>query len=138
MVEGEIIDESELFNPKLYGRIGTVWVDENNTLYTAGDFLYEYKNEKWGFVTSLPENYLGGDQNAIGYITSIRGNLSNDIVLAGTSNTLRHFNGIDWQQLGLPYDPSSNIGLRGVEIKGNIAVAVGRKGSKAFIILLNR
>jgi len=138
MVEGGIVSPTELFHPKLYGRTNTVWVDENNTVYTAGDFLYQYKNGKWSFVSSLPENHLGADQSYIGYIYQMRGNASNDILMCGDKNTLRHFNGESWEQLGIPFTPTRHIFWRSVAIKGNIAVAVGDEGDKAKIIVLKR
>ena len=51
--------------------------------------------------------------------------------------SISHFNGISWQQIGLPYNPQSQISLIAKQ-KGNTVVAVGSNGSKAFIILLNR
>lgn len=137
MIEGEIIDESQLFD-KLFGRLGTLWVDEIGTLYAGADFLYQYKNNKWDFVRSLPENYLGGDQYYIGYLYSIRGNKSNDIIIAGDRNTLRHFNGLDWSEIGIPYNPYRSIFWRSVRIKDNLSVAVGDEGIQAKIIMLNK
>lgn len=140
MADGDIIDESELFNPKLYGSVGAVWVDENNIIYTGGNLLYRYKNNSWNYVTSLPENFIGGNPGTYyrGYIYAIRGNAVNDYLISGDRNTLKHFNGIDWEQLGLPYDPSSDIVWRDIQMQGNTAIAVGNKSSNAFIILLNR
>jgi hypothetical protein len=137
-INSEIISESELFN-KLYGDLAAVWLDENGTVYTGGTVLYEFKNNKWNYVRSLPENYIGGNigSNYRGAIGSISGNSSNDYIIAGDRNTLKHFNGISWQQIGLPYNPQSPIGLV-VRQKGNTVVAVGSNGSKAFIILLKR
>ncbi|OQY74771.1 MAG: hypothetical protein B6D44_03505 [Ignavibacteriales bacterium UTCHB2] len=138
MINAEIISENELFN-KLYGDLAAVWIDENGTVYTGGSLLYEFKNNKWNYVRSLPENYIGGNigSNYRGAIGSISGNSSNDYIIAGDRNTLKHFNGMSWAQIGLPYNPQSQIGLM-VKQKGKTAVAVGSNGSKAFIILLNR
>ncbi len=113
---------------------------ENNTVYTGGNLLFRYKNNSWDYVRSLPENYIGGNPGTYnrGFIASIRGNGSNDYIIAGDRNTLRHFNGVSWEQLGLPYDPQSPIVWRSVKMKDSTAVAVGDKGSNAFIILLNK
>jgi hypothetical protein len=139
MINSEIISENELFD-KLYGELTTVWVDDNGTVYTGGNLMFQYKNDKWDYVRSLPENYIGGNPGAYyrGFISSIRGNASNDYVIAGDRNTLKHFNGVSWQQIGLPYSASSPIIWYKVEQKGNTIVAVGDYGSKAFIISLNR
>ncbi|MBZ0198719.1 MAG: hypothetical protein K8H86_02545, partial [Ignavibacteriaceae bacterium] len=106
MVEGRIVSENELFNPHLMGELSTVWLDENNTLYTGGHYLYHFKNNKWDFVNSLVDNHYGGNLGAYqwAYINAIRGNASNDYIFAGERNTLRHFNGFRWKQLGNPYN----------------------------------
>ena len=139
MIEGDIIDESELFD-KLYGSFGALWIDENNTIYTGGNLLYQYKDSGWDYVRSLPENFLGGNPGTFyrGFINSIRGNASNDWIIAGDRNTLKHFNGVDWAQLGLPYDPGSGIKWSKIEIDGDVAVVVGDNGIKAKIMLLKR
>ncbi len=139
MINSGIITENELFQ-MLYGELASVWVDENNTVYTGGNLLFRYKNVSWDYVRSLPENFIGGNPGTYyrGFIASIRGNGSNDYIIAGDRNTLRHFNGVSWEQLGLPYDPQSPIIWRSVKMKGSTAAAVGDKGSKAFIILLNK
>jgi hypothetical protein len=140
MVEGRFISEAELFNPYLIGDLATVWVDENNSIYTGGHYLYQYRNNKWDYVHSLVDNHFGGNFGAYqwGYINSIRGNASNDYIIAGERNTIRHFNGISWTQLGMPYSFSSGIIWRRVETKNNIAVACGYRGDKAIIIRLKR
>ncbi len=139
MINSEIIDESELFD-KLYGDLASVWVDELGTVYSGGNLLYRYKNNEWNYVTSLPENFIGGNPGLYyrGALWSIRGNASNDYIIAGQRNTLKHFNGVSWAQIGLPYSSSSPIIWYKVDQKGNTAVAVGDRGSYAFIILLNR
>ncbi|GIK20744.1 MAG: hypothetical protein BroJett005_01580 [Ignavibacteriota bacterium] len=139
MINAEVIDESQLFQ-KLYGILGTVWLDEHNTIYTGGSLLFRYKNSEWNYETSLPENFIGGNPGASyrGVISSIRGNASNDYIIAGGRNTLKHFNGVSWEQIGLPYDPQSPIVWRNVKTKNNIVVAVGLKNNSAYIILLNR
>jgi len=139
MINSEVIDESQLFQ-KLYGILGTVWLDENNTIYTGGSILFRYKNGEWNYETSLPENFIGGNPGASyrGVISSIRGNASNDYIIAGGRNTLKHFNGINWEQIGLPYDPQSPIVWRSAKVVNNTIAAVGFKSSYAFIILLTR
>lgn len=139
MINSEVIDESQLFQ-KLYGILGTVWLDEHNTIYTGGNLLFRYKNNEWNYETSLPENFIGGNPGAYyrGFISSIRGNASNDYIIAGGRNTLKHFNGVSWEQIGLPYDPQSPIIWGSVKMKNNTAVAVGLKNNSAYIILLNK
>jgi len=133
------ISESELFET-LYGELGSTWVDEKGTIYTAGSYLYWERRGKWNFVESLPENYYQANIGALarGYISSISGNASNDIVIAGGRNTLIHFNGISWQQIGMEYSPNNPIIWYSVEQLNNLVLAVGFKDNKAIIIKLKR
>ena len=139
MIYGEIINQNELFQ-KLYGELSSVWIDNNNTIYTGGNLLYNYKNNQWDYVRSLPENYIGGNPGTYyrGFIYSIRGNANNDYVIAGDRNTLKHFNGLSWQQIGLSYNPSSPIIWFSVNVKNNTIVAAGTENGKAKVILLKK
>ncbi len=136
----DVVPENEIFNPKLYGDLVSIWIDENGTVYTAGSYLYNLKNDKWDYVNSLQANkpYRGAYAYYRGYITSIRGNASNDILISGTNNTLMHFNGKTWKHLGEGYNLNSNKTWSKVEIKGNIAVAVGKEGINGIVTLLKR
>ncbi|MCO6474654.1 MAG: hypothetical protein J5I57_13050, partial [Melioribacteraceae bacterium] len=89
---------------------------------------------------SLAGNHIGGNTNAEfrGFISGIRGNGSNDWVMCGQRNTLQHFNGSTWQQLGMAYNPLSGLNWTAVEQKSNTIAAVGFEGSRAKIILLKK
>ena len=139
MIEGDIIDESELFD-KLFGSFGALWIDENNTIYTGGNLLYQYKDGEWDYVRSLPENFINGNPGTYyrGYIYEIDGNAANDWIIVGDRNTLKHFSGVDWAQLGEPYDPGSGMFWRGLDMNDNTIVVVGDKGIKARIMVLKR
>ncbi len=139
MIEGDIIDESELFD-KLYGSLTSIWADDNNTIYTGGNLLYQYKDGEWDYVRSLPENFINGNPGTYyrGYIYEIDGNAANDWIIVGDRNTLKHFSGVDWAQLGEPYDPGSGMFWRGLDMNDNTIVVVGDKGIKARIMVLKR
>ena len=139
-VNSGIVTPEELFNPDLYGDISSIWIDEKNTLYAAGNLLYQYKFGKWDYVHSLPENFIGGNPGTYyrGYIGDVKGLKSNDMWIVGDRNTLRHFNGMSWKQIGLPYSPDSDIGWYTVYPKGNCVAAAGYKGNSAVIILIKR
>ena len=139
-VEGNGFNPSKLFKTQLYGLTEGVWLDENGTIYTAGNYLYRYKQRKWDYVRSLPENFLGGDPGNTyrAYLHAVRGNASNDIFIFGESETLIHFNGLTWERLGPPYLPwSYNFWYNG-DVKGNLAVGVGKTAGAARIIKLWR
>jgi hypothetical protein len=132
--------QANLFTQKLYGSLQCLWLDRSGGIYTGGYLLYRYKYGKWGYVESLPENYIGGNSNNQyrGNITDIHGNAINDYFIVGTMSTLQHFNGSTWKQVGIPYEPYSDIAFHTIKAKGNIAVAAGAIGYKAIIVTLRR
>ena len=138
--ESDLITSDQLFKPKLYGEIATVWIDEKNAIYAGGNLLFWNKFNQWDYVRSLPENYLGGNQNVFyrGFIGRIRGNASNDLWIGGDRNTLRHFNGATWTQVGLPYDPNSAIAWPGLAVRGNLCIATGENGRLAIAVVIRR
>ena len=140
IAEGDLISPNEIFEPKLYGYLTSVWMDENNTIYAGGNLLYQYRLGKWDYVKSLPENYIGGNPNVYyrGFIYRIRGNKRNDFWFVGDRNTVRHFNGTTWQQVGLPYEPASDIIWRSIDSKNNFCVAVGDGWNRALCIRMKR
>ena len=139
LITSEVISENELFD-KLYGSLSSVWVDEKNTVYTGGNILFRYKFNQWDYVRSMPENYIGGNPNVYyrGFIHSIRGNSSIDYWVVGDRNTVRHFNGISWKQIGYPYDPGSFRIWRSVSVKDNLCVIVGNNSGAASVMIIRR
>ena len=144
IIEGEIlIDTTELFKTKLYGITRGLWIDEKGTLYTVGNLMYQYKQGKWGYVKSLPGNSLWGNPGYLyrGFLHSVRGNASNDMFIFGEINTIRHFNGVSWAEVGPPYYPLKyDMFWYSCAVKGNLAVGVGKISSerKAMVIILKR
>jgi hypothetical protein len=140
IAEGDIVSATQIFKPKLYGSISSVWSDQNNTLYAAGNLFYQYKFSTWSYVKSLPENFIGGNLNAYyrGFINKVKGNAANDMWVVGDRNTVRHFNGVSWKQIGLPYDSMSDIIWLVLSVRLNIVAISGMKGNKAFIMIAKR
>lgn len=138
--EGRNIDSTALFNPYFSGIANTVWESSSGTVYFGGNLLYSYKAGVYSLVKTLPGNYIGGNSlgQYFGYISEIRGNGDNDIMLVGEGNTIRHYNGVRWSQLGMPYDYSSNYLWSSVAMKGNLAIAVGFMNRNAVIMVLKR
>ncbi len=139
IIQSGIINESQLFS-KLYGSLSSVWVDEKNTIYTGGNLLFQYKFRSWDYVRSLPENFINGNPNVYyrGFIISIRGNQSKDYWVVGDRNTIIHFNGYGWKQIGTPYDPMSFNRWRAVKVKNNICVVVGDSLNTAKIAYIKK
>jgi hypothetical protein len=145
MIEGAVpgsgFDPDELFKTQLYGTTEGVWVNERGTVYTVGNLMYQYKLGKWDYVRSLPENFIGGDPNNTyrGYLHTIRGNASNDIFIFGESNTIIHFNGINWKRIGPPFTPWSYHFWYKCDVRGDLTVGVGKTtGLRAWIIKIWR
>jgi hypothetical protein len=140
LVESEIVSENQLFRPKLYGELATVWIDNHNNIYTGGNLIFRQKSGVWDYLRSLPENYIGGNPNVYyrGFVNRVRGNSSNDFWIVGERNTLRHFNGVSWVQIGLSYDPSSPITWKSVDVKDDLVVVVGNNGLHGVIMMIQR
>lgn len=129
----------QLFKTQLYGSTEGMWMDKTGTLFTVGNLMYRYKLNLWGYVKSLPENYIGGKSGYRGYLDDVDGNSSNDMFIAGQRGTLRHFNGTTWSQVGLPfnYNDDTHFWLN-VSVKGNLAIVVGSMEGRARTIVLKR
>jgi hypothetical protein len=139
-VLGANIPATQLFNPNLYGSFSSIWFDQNSTLYSGGNILFQNKFNCWSYVNSLPENFIGGNPGVYyrGYITKVRGNASNDMWIAGDRNTLRHFNGTSWQQVGMSYDPQIDLTWKGMQTKDDITVVVGSHNRSAIIMMIKK
>ncbi len=137
-------DPGQLFRTQLYGTTGGVWMDEKGTLYTVGNLMYQYRMGKWNYVTSLPENFIGGDpDNAYrGYLHAVRGNASNDIFIFGQSNTIIHFNGMSWKKIGPAFIPWYPSWWLECAVKDDLIIGVGCESQnilkKAKIIMIRK
>ncbi|MDR3626424.1 MAG: hypothetical protein P4L45_06310 [Ignavibacteriaceae bacterium] len=138
--EGKNITADQLFHPYFSGLANTIWVSSNGSLYFGGNFLYRYKFGQYNLVKTLPGNYFGGNATGQywGFISKIRGNADNDIFMAGEGNTVRHFNGVTWQQLGMPYDYNSPYLWLSINVKNNTVAVAGYKDRNAVVLILKR
>ena len=130
-----------IFAPYFVGSLSSVWLSPTGTLYFGGQALYKNKYNKWDFDRRLEGNYLRGNSGGKYYatISKIRGTADNDIIFVGARNTIRHFNGVSWKQLGSVYDPNDpSILWYSMAINNKNAVSVGSKGGQAFIMRLKR
>jgi hypothetical protein len=128
LIVSESADTIGLFQTRLYGGMEGLWVDERGTLYTVGNMMFQRKHARWEYMRSLPGNCVTCNPDYLhqGYLLSVRGNASNDMFVCGQINTLKHFNGVRWTQVGIPYHPLRyDIFWYSTHIKGNVAVAVG-------------
>lgn len=134
------VKEEELFKPYFLGTGSMLWVSPSDTVYFGGGLFYAYKKGEMSLVSTLNGNKWGlnNDGHYWGYLSGIRGNADNDIALVGEGNTIRHYNGKSWRQLGMPYDYNSEYTWVSVDMKGNTIAAVGRSNSKGIIMILKR
>ena len=132
-------DSAIMLSDKFGGSSEGIWMDERKILYFAGSYLHQYKHGKCELITSFPGNssyYSIGDR---GYLKGVTGNASNDIIVFGMINTIRHFNGISWAEVGIPFYPIRyDIQWWGGTMEGNLVVIVGEIGSQTAIITLWR
>ncbi len=138
-IDGAGLDRSQLLETQLYGTTSSIWMDERRTLYSVGNFLYRFRRGKWDFVRSLPRNWVDGNPDLNrGYLTSVRGNASNDYFVFGQRNTIFHYNGATWEHLGPAFTPSDGYPWKRCAVKRNLAVGVTNDGRNAYIIKLER
>lgn len=137
--EGKRSGNGELFDPYFIGIAKTV-CSVNNGIYFGGNLLYRFKFGKWELAKSFEGNYPYGNSNSeyFGFISQIRGNTENDLFLIGEGNTVRHFNGSTWVQLGTEYSFSNSNTWLTVDEKEDIVVTVGRSSNEAILMVLNK
>lgn len=141
MIESGTIDSTELFKTKLYAITEGLWIDETGAIFVVGNLFYRYKFKQWDYVNSLPGNKINGNSGYQyrGYLHAVAGNKSNDMFIVGEINTARHFNGLTWQQIGLPYHPL-NYGMfwYGCSVINDLMIAVGKNNGRASILSAKR
>jgi len=111
--------------PYSHRELASVWIDEKNILYTCGGGIFKrFAYNKW-------KEYK---MNPLIMTTRIRGNASNDIFVVGHYGLLLHYNGLTWKH----YTVFNEIDIfKSIDVKNNIAVAVGFNGTKAVIYKRN-
>ncbi|MGE5351701.1 MAG: hypothetical protein ACM3S2_12455 [Ignavibacteriales bacterium] len=134
------VGPDQLFNPYFIGLAGLLWVSPSDTVYFGGSLLYAYKDGKIDYVKTLAGNETGMNGNGYywGYLLDMRGNGDNDIVLTGGGNTIRHYNGKSWKQLGMPYNYNSEYNWVSVDMKGNTISVAGWTNSNGALMILKR
>jgi hypothetical protein len=116
---------------KDHRELASVWIDENNMLYTCGGGVFRrFPDNSWHEFTILGATFQGRSI----LTTRIRGNLSNDIYVVGHFGVLVHYNGLTWYS----YTKFNEIDkFFSLDVKNDIVVAVGEKGGKAIIYKRN-
>ena len=137
-----LVNSIQLFNPYFDGIARTVWVSNTGTVFFAGNWLYRDVGGQISFMKSLPGNHWGGNTSGqySGFLSQIRGLAENQMILVGERNTIRYFNGVNWKQLGMPYDPNSNYTWLSTAITNDLIVVVGytTNPTNGIIMMLKR
>lgn len=104
--------------------ISSVWASTNKTLYIGSGAFIIYRKK------IVQEKYFGT------FISKLRGNEQNDLILVGDYGFVIHYNGQTWKSYAELY--LSNGGYRAASIKNNIIAAVGYEGDKALLTIGKR
>jgi hypothetical protein len=107
----------------IYRNVSSVWFCSPYKIYLSGGGIFSRAQTeyRWREVKELP----------LVYTYCIRGTAANNIWAVGDYGLIAHFNGKTWKQVSGELE--SDFSYRGLTVKDNIAVAVGRKGSQAII-----
>jgi hypothetical protein len=136
---GTGFDSTKMFTENLYGPLTGIWVNSNGITYSVGNLIYRYNLGMWGYAKGIENNDLySGPFSGRGFSHSVRGKEINDFFFVGQRNTIRHFNGINATQIGEPFSYSSEYSWLAIDYKQNTAVAVGRKGGYAAVMVFKR
>jgi hypothetical protein len=136
---GSGFDSTKMFTENLYGPLVGTWVADDGTVYTVGNLIYIYRNSKWNYAKGIEYNYLGaGEFTGRGFSWEISGEGNNDFIFVGERNTVRYFNGIRAVQIGEPFSYTSEYQWYSVDYKQNTAVAAGKRGGYAAVIIFKR
>lgn len=107
-----------------------VWFVPDCMYYVVGDGLYPSQTlgPTWARDFSLPAFYK----------TSIRGNGTNDVAVAGALGLLMHYNGSTWRNYQDSLDFSGGGSFAKVDFQGNTLVAVGTRNNRAIAVIGRR
>lgn len=135
------VDVSQQKGAYATGGFNTVWTIDSSghkVTVTAGAILIKRTdNGTWRSDSGLVKNRLA-DGGFVPLYT-IRGNSSNDVMLAGTGGWIGHWNGSTWYQYLSLYkynEPGYTTGP--MAFKGNTAVLAGKRGGNGFVAIGRR
>jgi hypothetical protein len=135
-VFGTGYDETKFLKSQLFGSHRGIWVDNHKTVYTVGDFVFQNRYGQWRYAQNLAGNNIYASGNHFGYLTAIRGNAVNDIVIVGQQRTILHNNGLSWQHIGPKFEYGNSLNLYGVAMNDRMIIAVGTSSRTAIAIRL--
>jgi len=104
--------------------LNLLWGKSERLIYTAGNGVVLYKNNKWEKI----------DKPEINKIYGIKGQDYNDVYGISAAFAILHFNGYSWEKIS----SFPNHVFYRLDVKKNITVAAGWFGDKALITILKK
>ncbi len=122
------INENGILDSIIWGmpnrRLRSVWFNARSKVYVCGGGVFAYTGARWKEYTEVP----------LIFTRRIRGKTENDIIVVGDFGLLAHYNGDTWRTY-----PEADVALwESVDVKRNIAIAVGSRNGTARIAILTR
>lgn len=106
--------------------IVSLWTNNGNILFTAGEGAFTNLAGKWNEVNSIPRYYS----------ESVRGTALNDVFISGDFGLMAHFNGVDWHNYS---ELNNKVDVwRRVIVNDECVVAIGSIGQKGIIAIGTR
>jgi len=102
-------------------RVHSIWFDRSSSVYVSGGGIFRMNRSRRWVEQPVP----------LYYTNRIRGNAENDIVAVGDFGITAHFNGVSWEHF-----PEARLNgiYESVSFRGNLVIAVGWGGGRAFIL----
>jgi hypothetical protein len=104
--------------------IYSVWSHNGFPLYVCGSTLHRQRGGAWEEV-SYGGNYA---------VNLIRGNAANDIIVAGDFGVIGHYNGLDWQMIGLDF----NTVYGSIAMNHRSVVIAGFRNARGIVMIGRR
>jgi hypothetical protein len=122
---------SQIISKSIKLPISSVWFVPNQYYVVAGNGIYEkshFTDNNWSNNPFDITRY---------YIEKIRGNAENDIFAVGAFGEIVHYNGKSWKSYK-SYTELQSGSYGSIDVKGDLAIAVGKKNSLAIVAIGKR
>ncbi len=120
-------DVTKLDTSGLPFSLNSIWFDLSKRFYVTGNGVYSKANlaeARWQSDDTHPQLYKD----------RIRGARWNDVFIAGSGGLVSHFNGATWRHYTGTELPYLHARYQGLDVEGNVVVAVGWANSQAIVV----
>ncbi len=116
------VDSTNWFSTR---RVNSIWFEKNARMFASGDGVHmKAADMVWRRQEEIP----------LYYTRRIRGNHSNDVFVVSDFGMTAHFNGVSWRVFPGNFDDL----FYSCDMKENLMVAVGSRGSQALVVVARR